>query len=142
MIHQFQLCRTAGARALAKIPVTELPVATAHLQRVQKILREMAEYTRYSAQDDCQENFPTNVLNKSALINYWNLSWDTLFKNLKNKNQEELLDDLTFYNNKTVEMLEVLKQITNIVPSPLENLPENASPVCFANSSEVRDEYK
>ncbi len=142
MIHQFQLCRTAGLLALTKISMSELAVATAHVQLIQEILREMVEHARDSVQDNFEENFPTNVLKKSALINYWNLSWDALFKNLKNKNEEELLADLTFYNNKTVEMLEVLMQITNIVPSPLENLPENASPVCFANSSEVRDEYK
>lgn len=142
MIHQFQLCRTAGERALAKIFVTELPVANAEVQLLQEILREMAENMRESEPHNFNENFPTNILKKSTIISYWNLSWDALFKNLKSKNEAEVLAELTFYNNKTVEMLEILERFKNIVRSPTENFAENSSPVCFANSSEVRDEYK
>ena len=112
--------------------------------------------------------FSENPLpSKREILKIWSHSWENLLKNISEDdwgNSEKLgetaakkytlseekiqqLSDCAFLIGKMAALAEILQpeKARTSTSEKLENLadmPENSSPVCFAKSDEVRDEYK
>jgi len=110
------------------------------------------------------ENYLTT---KREILKIWSESWENLFKNISEvalRNSEKFtetaakkyltseekihqLSDCAFLIGKMAALAEILQtekeeNPTSENPENIAEIPENSSPVCYAKSDEVRDEYK
>lgn len=108
-----------------------------------------------------------SLTSKIEILKIWSESWENLFKNFgeaSSENSEKLsetaakkylsseekihqLSDCAFLIGKMAALAKILqtekaKNSTFEKPENLAEIPENSSPVCYAKSDEVRDEYK
>ena len=112
--------------------------------------------------------FSENYLTpKREILKIWSESWENLFENtsevdlensekssetaaknyVTSENKIHLLSDCAFLIGKMAAFAEILQteksetSTSEKAENPAE-MPENSSPVCYAKSDEVRDEYK
>ena len=108
-----------------------------------------------------------SLTSKIEILKIWSESWENLFKNFSEassgnsekftqiatkkytRSEENIhqLSDCAFLIGKMDALAKILqtekaKNSTFEKPENLAEIPENSSPVCYAKSDEVRDEYK